>query len=444
MGIIIKIAWRNIWRHMSKSLIVGTILFVGALLMTVGAGVITGMKEGLQESIVESFSGDLVLVPKEQQGDNVFLNMMGASLEPLPDYPKVKALLAESDIISSWLPIGKNMAMVLNNAGGAMDGLFVIGMDMKQYSRFFPDNLELIQGAFLKPGERGVMIGTGAQRLLTTSMGIFFMPESSAVDTSIMPDAARDMGEDLVIRRNMIFMGLSDDNTSTDIRLPIRGLVKYKSLNTILGSFALMDIESYRHCMGYVSAAHQRVQIPQKSKELLALDETNLDALFSDSELLVERDRQVDEAVFASAPDPEGGVDLDAGTHNLVLVRLREGVDQEEGVEMLAAELDKAGLGVRPVVWHKSIGAIGSLAVLIKTSLFVFVMLLFVVAIVIIINTLSMAALERTPEIGMMRAIGARKGFIGKMFLAETAVLAAFSAPSVSPPAGSPLRSFRH
>jgi putative ABC transport system permease protein len=35
-------------------------------------------------------------------------------------------------------------------------------------------------------------------------------------------------------------------------------------------------------------------------------------------------------------------------------------------------------------------------------------------------NTLSMNALERTEEFGMMRAVGARKGIITRMFLAET------------------------
>ena len=50
----------------------------------------------------------------------------------------------------------------------------------------------------------------------------------------------------------------------------------------------------------------------------------------------------------------------------------------------------------------------------------VFVVLLFFVAIIIIMNTLSMNALERTEEFGMMRAVGARKGFITRMFLAET------------------------
>ncbi|MBD3317719.1 MAG: FtsX-like permease family protein [Chitinivibrionales bacterium] len=427
MGILVKIAWRNIWRHKGKSLIVGTILFLGALLMTVGAGVITGMNKGLQESIVRSFSGDVVLVSKKQQGDNVFLSMMGSSVEPLPEYEHVKKVLEESDVVSSFLPIGKNVAMVLNDAGGSMDGAFLIGADIKQYGEFFPDNLELVQGSFLKPGEEGVLLATGAQKMLTTSMGIFFMPESTEVDTSIMPEEAQKMGRNLTIRRNMIFMGLSDDNTSTDIRLPVRGLVKYKSLNTILGTFVIMDIESYRHCMGYVAAAHQLVEIPNESKELLDFDESNLDALFAEEDLLVEHDREVDEVVFKDRPvDEAEAVDLDAGTYNLVLVKLRDGVKQEEGVKALGAALDNAGTGVRPVIWHKSIGPVGGMAVLIKSSLFVFVMLLFVVAIVIIVNTLSMSALERTPEIGMMRAIGAQKEFIGKMFFAETVVLAAF------------------
>jgi putative ABC transport system permease protein len=36
-----------------------------------------------------------------------------------------------------------------------------------------------------------------------------------------------------------------------------------------------------------------------------------------------------------------------------------------------------------------------------------------------------MAAIERTSEIGMMRAVGAKKSFISNMFLGETAMLSA-------------------
>lgn len=426
MGIVIKIAWRNLWRHKGKSLVVGSILFLGALLMTLGAGVITGMDEGLQHSIVASFSGDIVLVPQSQQGDNVFMDMMASSVDPLPQYDSIKQLLAKNESVASFLPIGKNTAMVLNDAGGSMDGVFIIGVDFAQYGQFFNDNLEVVQGSALAPGERGVLIATGAQKMLTTSMGLFFMPESSVVDTSIMPDEAKKMGDNLMTRDYMVFMGMSDDNTTTDVRLPIRGLVKYKSLNTILGIFVLMDIESFRQCMGYVSAQSQNVEIPQQTQELLGFDADNIEAMFGESSLLVDNNRTTAEAVFSARTTETQPLDVDAGTYNLVLLKLKEGVNRQEALKGLEKQLKDAGIAARPVVWHKSIGAVGSMAVLITTSLFVFVMLLFFVAIVIIINTLSMAALERTNEIGMMRAIGAQRGFIGGMFVAETSVLAAF------------------
>jgi len=53
----------------------------------------------------------------------------------------------------------------------------------------------------------------------------------------------------------------------------------------------------------------------------------------------------------------------------------------------------------------------------------VLVFFIFFVAIIIIMNTLSMAAMERVPEIGMMRAVGAQKSFIGGMFVIETSIL---------------------
>ena len=115
--------------------------------------------------------------------------------------------------------------------------------------------------------------------------------------------------------------------------------------------------------------------------------------------------------------------DIEAGTYNVIFVRLREGVSLSEGLKKLNAMLKGEHLGVRAVSWKKAFGLLGSMATIIKGALFGFVMLLFVVAIIIIVNTLTMAALERTSEIGMMRAIGARKSFIGNMFLGETAIL---------------------
>jgi ABC-type antimicrobial peptide transport system permease subunit len=81
------------------------------------------------------------------------------------------------------------------------------------------------------------------------------------------------------------------------------------------------------------------------------------------------------------------------------------------------------GLPVKVLSWKTASGQVAQISDIFQGIVVVFVLILFFVAVVIIMNTLSMNALERTEEFGMMRAVGARKGFVTRMFLAETFVL---------------------
>ena len=54
----------------------------------------------------------------------------------------------------------------------------------------------------------------------------------------------------------------------------------------------------------------------------------------------------------------------------------------------------------------------------------VVIIVIAVVAVIIIMNTLVISVTERISEIGTMRAIGARKGFVRRMIGAETVTLA--------------------
>ena len=60
--LVFKIAWRNILRHKGKSLVIGIILFMGASLMVLGNATSNGMKRGIEENIVKSFTGHVLLV----------------------------------------------------------------------------------------------------------------------------------------------------------------------------------------------------------------------------------------------------------------------------------------------------------------------------------------------------------------------------------------------
>ncbi|OGJ92462.1 MAG: hypothetical protein A2487_00745 [Candidatus Raymondbacteria bacterium RifOxyC12_full_50_8] len=425
MDLIFKIAWRNIMRHKGKSLVIGAILFMGAFLMTAGNGVVSGMEQGLKTSVVKGFTGDIIIMAKKQKDDNVLMGMMAKAVEPIYNFKEIRPVLEGQPYISGFLPAGKNMAIVLNEDGGTPGNAFVIGVDFDKYKEMFPDNFKVIEGNPPRPHEQGAMVPSGARQQFYDFTSIWFIPESTSLDTANLTDDARANRNDLSIKQNAVLMGFNADNSTNDIRLPVRGIMKYRSLNKIWGHFVLMDIESYRNCLGYIAASDKVDSIAPEKKELLGMEDENLDALFSDATIMVANKKssfnEADLKHRKSASPALKTVDLETGAYNLIFVKLKPGADRAKAL----VELNKAlePVNARAVTWEKGLGPVGSMTILIKTALFVFVMILFFVAIIIIVNTLSMAALERTSEIGMMRAVGARKGFISKMFFAETAML---------------------
>jgi putative ABC transport system permease protein len=179
--------------------------------------------------------------------------------------------------------------------------------------------------------------------------------------------------------------------------------------------------------LGYFSAASKAADLSEEKKKILEMENLNIDELFEEDSVFIKNPV----STASSSTDfeqtetkkIEEKIDLDSGTYNLVFIKLKKEYSLNSALEKINQSLKQANLGVRAVSWKKAFGLIGSMATIIKGALFGFVMLLFFVAIIIMVNTLSMTALERTSEIGMMRAVGARKSFISLMFLAETGIL---------------------
>lgn len=429
MNLIVKIAWRNIMRHKGKSIIIGVILFLGAFLMTVGNGVISGMDHGLHKNIVNSFTGDIVLVAEKQESDNVFLEFMGKAVEPINNYVDIREVLQGQSFIDKYIPVGKNMVMVLNEDGGMPGYTYVIGADLKKYKEVFPNTLDALEGELPDVDSKTVIVPTGARKEMFDYSGIWFIPAGGKLITKNLPKDNTADTNSIVLKDSIVFMGYNNDNTTSDIRLGISTIVKYKALNTILGHFALMDIESYRMALGYFSANDKTAVLSSSEKKLFEMDETNLDDLFSENSAddiagSSEKEMPVPALSDTTAKaETAMQVDLDQGVYNLVLIKIKDQKELNEKVAELNKIFKEKNLGVRAITWKKAMGMVGSMAVLIKGALFTFVMFLFFVAIIIIVNTLSMAAIERTTEIGMMRAVGARKGFIRMMFVGETGML---------------------
>jgi len=420
-----KIAWRNLWRHKGKSLVIGLILFLGALLMTAGNAVIEGAKQGLEENMINRFTGHLILAAENEKKENVFF--INKAIKVIPDYPAVKSLLQQQDFIDSFLPITRGNALVLNEEGEP-GFVFVLGVNFDDYQKTFSNNVAEVEGTLLKNGERGILVPTTTREQLFEFSNFWIVPEGGEIVEDHLTPEARDEKDRLQIKDNLVIMGFGGDSLEMDIRLPVKGIVKFKSFNEVWKGTAFIDIESFRECFGYVTAADNIVVLTADEEAVLAMD--NLEEIFEEADILEETETNVEdydiEAMQQQTTRTEADIDLDTGAYNLVLVKLNPGLSLKEGQERLSQIVEDADAPVKVLTWKQAVGEVAQFATMTQGALFVFVLFIFFVAAIIIMNTLSMAAIERISEIGMMRAIGARKGFVSWMFFAETALLSAF------------------
>jgi putative ABC transport system permease protein len=82
--------------------------------------------------------------------------------------------------------------------------------------------------------------------------------------------------------------------------------------------------------------------------------------------------------------------------------------------------LSAGGIKAAAAGWQTAAGPFAVIPSLVRILLVSAILIVSVVAVIIIMNTLVASVIARTGEIGTMRALGARKGFIWLMFLIET------------------------
>ena len=227
------------------------------------------------------------------------------------------------------------------------------------------------------------MIPTGWRKQYGEYYSVILTPERCKPDTSTLGKEILERINDMQIQHDIVYMGMSTENTTTDIRVPVNAIVKYRSLNTIWGMFPILDIESYRECLGYISAKDKVADIKKEDELLLSASSESIDDMFSGADMFETEDNGRDaitltEGSLATVKQVrEEEIDLNDGTFNMILLRFADKANLEQTVKALNKDLSELNLGVRVITWKKAARIIGSMAVLIKTSLFVFVMFLF-------------------------------------------------------------------
>ncbi len=230
------------------------------------------------------------------------------------------------------------------------------------------------------------------------------------------------------------------------INVKVKGVFRYEGLEKsgLAGIFNLMDLMSYRDLNGLAD--------PIRPEELQAIKdragikdikrEEAEDALFGgEGEIVAEVENQ--------AFDPLAGNDLAGLRRAAELAQAASFTQQEleagpainaavflhnpeQHLEHLAPVLDKvsaalksANLPVQAVPWNVAQGqAVSGLSAGINFFFFILVGIIFFVALIVIVNSLLMSTMERVQEIGTIRAMGAQRSYVVRMFAIEAAAMA--------------------
>lgn len=115
--------------------------------------------------------------------------------------------------------------------------------------------------------------------------------------------------------------------------------------------------------------------------------------------------------------------EMDSGVVMHAAVVLEDDTLLEPTLASIEAASKQHGLGIQAVSWKAASGLVGQFIGVLWAVLVASVLIIFLVALVIINNTMVMATLERTREIGTLRAMGASRGYVLRMFLVESSTL---------------------
>ena len=219
------------------------------------------------------------------------------------------------------------------------------------------------------------------------------------------------------------------------VPLKIHGLYEFSGLESsdLAGAFNFVDLVSYRELYGRMSSEGRReLEALQSEVNIQRVGADSIeDALFGEDSVIETRSESrpaensslttdLNLSYARTATENYDPKELNSGLVINAAVVLKNPRRIQSTLEELSRQFEQAGLRLQVVDWKQASGTLGQLVSVIRAVLLVAVGIILIVAMAIINNAIMMTTLERTKEIGTLRAIGAQRGFVLRMFCIET------------------------
>ncbi len=109
LGVLVQMALRSLWSHKVKSLIVGSLLAFGTVLLVVGSALLDSVETAMERSIVQSLTGHLQIYSADAKDDLAIfggMSMGDDDIGELADFSRVKQVVAAVPNVEAVVPMG--------------------------------------------------------------------------------------------------------------------------------------------------------------------------------------------------------------------------------------------------------------------------------------------------------------------------------------------------
>ena len=353
----------------------GTLLLVYGTTLTRSAGIAS------KNSIINNFTGDFIVYgAKSREVPSPFA--FNTPLPVVPNLEKLVAFLAAQPEVQSVVPYAQNYSLLsLDVKGSKVDVPFIFyAVPPAEYAKTFA-NVKMQEGDFLSSGG-GILISQHQNDQYQKRYGIRLS-----------------VGQDVTV------LGLSDGGGVNAFPTRVRGIFEPLYYKNVFDYINFMDIASYSQVYNFTGVA--RGSLPAALEKGLAAAQKSEDDIF---------------ALAGPAGDSIDTTKLKSESisgYTMVAVVLKNHATSDAVRDRLAAQ----GLEVKTASWDVASGFFARIASALQASIYFATGLIFLVVAFIFMNTLIISIIERTGEIGTMRALGGERSFIRRIFLAETLIL---------------------
>ena len=427
---IIKLALRNLKEHKSKTVIIACFLIFGIAIVILGNSFLESVNRGLEKDFRTNYTGDIAIGKNPDKGviNDIFgVNSTNITTEvpQLPAIPDLDAVMdivnstegikSHTKLISAQILVAYGVEMDLSNLQDRDDLGFddlpismLFAGETDSYWATFP-SVNFIEGTYPAPGTNEIMIDTRVKRAYES----LYERELHIGDTVLCAGATSD-----TILREAKVVGIFNPPNENSAMFQIvycnPDFARSFADLTYASSFSQELPDSIDLSLNTMDEddlfdSFDDFEMEDDSSSFLASDSFDFDSILGDTTLRDELNK------------------TDDGAWHYILMKVNNPLQTKAIIAELNQKFKDSGLDVYAMDWKAAAYSYSQSVEGIGLIFNILIIILAIVVFIIIMNTMIVSVIERTGEIGTMRAIGAEKKFVRRLFVSETFMLTTIS-----------------